>query len=93
MIYFIALDLAKEQKLNFGDDIAAQLRAARKKRFSIQEEKRISQEIELQTYLNRLICEDKERQIHDLKKDEVDSNNTKEKILEIEENCVSNILV
>lgn len=48
-----ACDLAKEQKRNFGDDIASQLRLARKKRFQVQEEKRISQEIELQSYLNR----------------------------------------
>ncbi|XP_049802897.1 uncharacterized protein LOC126237122 isoform X1 [Schistocerca nitens] len=46
-----ANDLAKEQKLNFGDDISSQLRAARKKRWTVQEEKRIAQEIELQ------ICE------------------------------------
>lgn len=44
---FLANDLAKEQKLNFGDDIASQLRAARKKRWNVQEEKRIAQEIEL----------------------------------------------
>lgn len=50
---FSASDLAREQKLNFGDDIAAQIRVARKKRWNVQEEKRISQEIELQTYLNR----------------------------------------
>ncbi|CAG9773725.1 unnamed protein product [Ceutorhynchus assimilis] len=80
-----ALDLAKEQKLNFGDDIAAQLRTARKKRFAIQEEKRISQEIELQTYLNRLIREDKERQINNLKLEEIDNSNRNEKILDIEE--------
>ena len=48
-----ANDLAREQKLNFGDDIAVQLRIARKKRWNIQEEKRLHQEIELQTYLNR----------------------------------------
>lgn len=53
LFYFIALDLAKEQRLNFGDDIASQLRLARKKRFQIQEEKRICQEIELQSYLNK----------------------------------------
>lgn len=45
--HFPANDLAKEQKLNFGDDIASQLRAARKKRWNVQEEKRIAQEIEL----------------------------------------------
>lgn len=48
-----ACDLAKEQKRNFGDDIATQLRLARKRRYTAQEEKRICKEIELQTYLNR----------------------------------------
>jgi len=43
-----ANDLAREQKLNFGDDIAVQLRIARKKRWNLQEEKRLHQEIELQ---------------------------------------------
>lgn len=51
----LANDLAREQKLNFGDDIAAQIRIARKKRWNVQEEKRISQEIELQSYLNRFV--------------------------------------
>lgn len=58
-----AHDLAKEQKLNFGDDIAAMLRIARKKRWNVQEEKRIAQEIELQSYLNKLINEDMQRRI------------------------------
>lgn len=48
-----AYDLSKEQKQNFGDDITLQLRLARKKRWNVMEEKRIHQEIELQTYLNR----------------------------------------
>ncbi|VEN47897.1 unnamed protein product [Callosobruchus maculatus] len=82
-----AVDLAKEQKLNFGDDIAAQLRSARKKRFSVQEEKRISQEIELHSYLNRLIEKDKESQIAKVKQDEGDNEKSNEKILEIEEKC------
>jgi len=62
-----ANDLAKEQKLNFGDDIAVQLRIARKKRWNIQEEKRIQQEIELQTYLTRLIVDDRVRKIEELR--------------------------
>lgn len=61
MYSFIASDLAKDQRLNFGDDIASQLRIAKKKRWTVQEEKRISQEIELQSYLNKLIMDDKER--------------------------------
>jgi STIP1 homology and U-box containing protein 1 len=52
-----AHDLAKEQKLNFGDDVASQLRLARKKRWNVEEERRVCQEIELQSYLNRyVIC-------------------------------------
>ena len=45
-----------------------QLRIARKKRWNIQEEKRIQQEIELQTHLNRLILEDRDRKISELRK-------------------------
>ncbi|XP_035914655.1 E3 ubiquitin-protein ligase CHIP [Anopheles maculipalpis] len=80
-----AHDLAKEQKLNFGDDIASQLRLARKKRWNIQEEKRICQEIELQTYLNRLITEDMENRLAKLKLDDTINEETlKEKAIEIE---------
>ena len=53
--------------MNFGDDIAVQLRIARKKRWNIQEEKRIQQEIELQTYLTRLVVEDRDRKIDELR--------------------------
>ena len=35
---------------------------------SLQEERRIHQEIELQTYLNRLVIEDKERKSEELRK-------------------------
>lgn len=62
-----AHDLALEQRRNFGDDIASQLRLARKKRWNLQEEKRICQEIELQSYLARLIKEDMERKLANLK--------------------------
>jgi len=63
--YQQAFELAKEQKLNFGDDIAAALRSAKKKRWNALEEKRIQQEIELETYLTKLVIEDKERQLHE----------------------------
>jgi len=62
-----AHDLAKEQKLNFGDDIASALRVAKKRRFTVIEEKRIQQEIELQSYLNQLISEEKTRQAEAVK--------------------------
>lgn len=86
----VAFDLAKEQKLNFGDDIASTLRAARKKRFAIQEEKRIAQEIELQTYLNRLIADDRDRQIEKIKEENQDlgSEAINDKINCVEEKCV-----
>lgn len=86
-----AADLAKEQKLNFGDDVASQLRTARKKRFTVLEEKRISQEIELQTYLNKLINEDKEKQIIQIMDGESDSDVREDKINEVEEKSVRNI--
>ncbi|XP_067136697.1 E3 ubiquitin-protein ligase CHIP isoform X2 [Centruroides vittatus] len=66
-----ASDLAKEQRLNFGDDIASQLRMAKKRRWNVLEERRIQQEIELQTYLNQLILEDKERKLSRLKENGV----------------------
>lgn len=84
--------MAKEQKRNFGDDIASQLRAARKKRWTIQEEKRICQEIELQSYINRLINEDMQNRIAKLKIDTDDTVNeevTKAQASEIEIECVS----
>ncbi|KAJ6649258.1 E3 ubiquitin-protein ligase CHIP, partial [Pseudolycoriella hygida] len=65
-----ACDLAKEQRRNFGDDIASQLRLARKKRFNVQEEKRICKEIELQTYINRLINDDMRNRLDKVKLDE-----------------------
>ena len=61
--YSTAQDLAKDHKYNFGDEIAYQLRLARKKKWNQIEERRIREEIELQSYLNRLIQEDKERQM------------------------------
>lgn len=61
-----ASDLAKEQKLNFGDDIASLLRVARKQRWQQHEERRLQQEIELQSYINELIIKDKEQKIQSM---------------------------
>lgn len=89
----IACDLAKEQKRNFGDDIALQLRAARKKRWTIQEERRICQEISLQTYLNKLIQEDMENRLAKLKTDDTrNEDDIKAESSEIEQECVRNTL-
>uniref|UniRef100_A0A671Q1V4 E3 ubiquitin-protein ligase CHIP n=1 Tax=Sinocyclocheilus anshuiensis TaxID=1608454 RepID=A0A671Q1V4_9TELE len=57
-----AYNLAKEQRLNFGDDIPSALRIAKKKRWNSIEEKRISQENELHAYLSKLILAEKESQ-------------------------------
>uniref|UniRef100_A0A0B6YIS7 E3 ubiquitin-protein ligase CHIP n=1 Tax=Arion vulgaris TaxID=1028688 RepID=A0A0B6YIS7_9EUPU len=64
-----AHELAKEQKLNFGDDITSAMRVAKRRRWNLIEEKRIKQEIELQSYLNRLITEERDRKIEALKND------------------------
>ncbi|XP_053958475.1 E3 ubiquitin-protein ligase CHIP [Anastrepha ludens] len=87
-----AFDLSKEQKQNFGDDITSQLRLARKKRWSLLEEKRICQEIELQTYVNRLLKEDMDRHLGRLKLDEnINEHELKEKQQEIEQQCDDHI--
>uniref|UniRef100_A0A8C5QZP0 E3 ubiquitin-protein ligase CHIP n=1 Tax=Leptobrachium leishanense TaxID=445787 RepID=A0A8C5QZP0_9ANUR len=56
-----AYNLAKEQRLNFGDDIPSALRIAKKKRWNNIEERRINQENELHSYLTKLILAEKER--------------------------------
>ncbi|OXA45759.1 E3 ubiquitin-protein ligase CHIP [Folsomia candida] len=91
------VDLAKEQRLNYGDDMTQVLRHWRKRRFSIQEEKRLAEEIELQTYLSRLIREDRERQIDEFKaqqaaKGDSDETELNAKIASVEkfsDNCMN----
>lgn len=61
LLIFSAYNLAKEQRLNFGDDIPSALRIAKKKRWNSIEEKRINQENELHAYLTKLILAEKER--------------------------------
>jgi len=60
-LLFEAFDLTKDQKQSFGDDITGMLRMAKKKKFSLEEEKRIKQEISLQTHLNGLLLGEKNR--------------------------------
>jgi len=47
---------------------------ARKKRWNLQEEKRIQQEITLEKYLSRLIIEDRDRKITELRNTGEDVN-------------------
>lgn len=81
-----AHDLAREQKLNFGDDVASQLRMGKKKRWNVLEEKRVAQELELQSYLNRLVREDKDRHVEKLKQ-RGDYTEMSDEIAKIEEQC------
>lgn len=60
-----AYSLAKEQRLNFGDDIPSALRIAKKKRWNSIEERRIHQESELHSYLTRLIAAERERELEE----------------------------
>ncbi|XP_006005585.1 E3 ubiquitin-protein ligase CHIP [Latimeria chalumnae] len=62
-----AYNLAKEQRLNFGDDIPSALRIAKKKRWNSIEEKRINQENVLHAYLTKLILAEKERELEECK--------------------------
>lgn len=47
--------LAKEQGRNFGDDIAAAIRVAKRKRWQLLEEERLSKQSELQSFLLQLL--------------------------------------
>merc|ERR1711974_268785 len=59
-----AFELAKKDPGSYYDDtISSKLRLARKKKGNLQEEKRIQQEIEMQSYINRLILEDRDRKV------------------------------
>ncbi|KAG8506355.1 E3 ubiquitin-protein ligase CHIP [Galemys pyrenaicus] len=73
-----AYNLAKEQRLNFGDDIPSALRIAKKKRWNSIEERRIHQENELHSYLTRLIVAERERELDECQRnhegDEDDSH-------------------
>lgn len=94
--------MAKEQKLNYGDDITSVLRQARKRRFQVREEQRIAQDIDLQTYLNQLIVDDAKRNLVALQEQETtkdsdtDANSTefarrKEEIEEKRDTCISRL--
>nr|XP_020443584.1 E3 ubiquitin-protein ligase CHIP-like [Monopterus albus]XP_020443585.1 E3 ubiquitin-protein ligase CHIP-like [Monopterus albus] len=69
-----AYNLAKEQRLNFGDDIPSALRIAKKKRWNSMEERRISQESELHAYLTRLILAEKKRELEGCRQKQEDKS-------------------
>ena len=61
---------------------------ARRRRWAIQEEKRIACEIELQAHLNRLLLDEKDRQVEELMKTR-SYDDIQEEMAEIEQQCVS----
>lgn len=83
-----AYNLAKEQRLNFGDDIPSALRIAKKKRWNNIEDKRIQQENDLHDYLSKLILSEKEREVEQCKRklheETLDDSRTRMEITKIE---------
>ncbi|XP_078096958.1 E3 ubiquitin-protein ligase CHIP isoform X2 [Mustelus asterias] len=83
-----AYNLAKEQRLNFGDDIPSALRIAKKKRWNSIEDKRIEQENDLHDYLTKLILSEKEREVEQCKRkhyeENMDDSRTRMEIAKIE---------
>lgn len=81
-----AYNLAKEQRLNFGDDIPSALRIAKKKRWNSLEERRINQESELHAYLTKLIQAEKTRELDGCRQkqdDKTDDSRTQHSLNEI----------
>lgn len=77
--------------MNFGDEIAYQLRLARKKRWQQMEEKRMQEEIELQTYLVNLILKDKDEKLRELGEKELSEKHDQTLRNAIEEKAHKNI--
>jgi len=81
-----AFELAKKDPSSYYDDtISSKLRTARKKKWNIQEEKRVQDEIDLQSYLNRLILEDKDRKAAKLREENDNYDEVSGEIATLEE--------
>ena len=81
-----AFELAKKDPSSYYDDtISSKLRMARKKKWNIQEEKRVQEEIDLQSYLNRLILEDKNRKANKLREENDNYDEVSGEIAAVEE--------
>lgn len=87
-----AFELAKKDPGSYYDDtISSKLRLARRKKWNGQEEKRIQQEIELQTYINRLILEDRDRRMEKLKSEQEDYDQVSGEIASLEKEADKHI--
>jgi len=81
-----AFELAKKDPSSYYDDtISSKLRMARKKKWNIQEEKRVQEEIDLQSYINRLILEDKDRKAAKLREENDNYDEVSGEIATLEE--------
>lgn len=69
--------------MNFGDEITYALRSAKKKRFNQLEEKRIKQEIELQSYLVNLIEQDKQRKFKQIEDEAIVNNLSEDELVNL----------
>jgi len=82
----LAFEMAKKDPSSYYDDtISSKLRVARKKKFALQEEKRVQEEIDLQSYLNRLILEDKDRKMNKLREESESYDEASGEIAKLEE--------
>lgn len=79
-----AHELAKDQKLNYGDEITYALRLAKKKRFNQLEEKRIKQEVELQSYLLNLVEQDKQRKFKQLEEEAIANSLSDDELISLQ---------
>jgi len=81
-----AFELAKKDPGSYYDDtISSKLRLARKKKWSLQEERRIQQEINLQAYLNKLILEDRDKKMNALRSGTDNYDEISEEMAQMEE--------
>merc|ERR1711928_256756 len=61
------------------------------KKFALQEEKRVQEEIDLQSYLNRLILEDKDRKMNKLREENESYDEASGEIAKLEEESDKNV--
>jgi len=88
----LAFEMAKKDPSSYYDDtISSKLRVARKKKFALQEEKRVQEEIDLQSYLNRLILEDKDRKMNKLREENESYDEASGEIAKLEEESDKNV--
>jgi len=67
-----AHELSKELNENYGDEITRTIRNVKRRRWNFIEESRVQQETELHKYLNRLMLDDKQKQISKVKSAKAD---------------------